>query len=71
MRSYALDHLVGGDETHRENAANALYNLGDVLNKVALGLATYEIAGSEEQAELQLEFQAIAIAMRVLYSLLS
>eukprot|EP00391_Amoebophrya_sp_Ameob2_P001221 CAMPEP_0179004680 /NCGR_PEP_ID=MMETSP0795-20121207/13452_1 /TAXON_ID=88552 /ORGANISM="Amoebophrya sp., Strain Ameob2" /LENGTH=596 /DNA_ID=CAMNT_0020698995 /DNA_START=307 /DNA_END=2097 /DNA_ORIENTATION=+ len=65
--SYAWYHLGGEEEKiEREDAMNALYNLGDLVNKIAFGIAVYSAAGSEEQVTKQLEHRVIRIEMKVM-----
>lgn len=61
--SYAWYHLGGEEEKiEREDAMNALYNLGDLVNKIAFGIAVYSAAGSEEQVKFMLSFSSSAAA---------
>ncbi len=45
---------------------NALYNLGDLVNKIAFGIAVYSAAGSEEQMQKQMEHRVIRLEMRIM-----
>ena len=41
---YFLGYLAGGTD---ENALNAIYNLADIINKIAFGLVIWAAAKSE------------------------
>ncbi|CAD7976726.1 unnamed protein product [Amoebophrya sp. A25] len=66
--SYAWYHMAGDAEgkLERENAMNALYNIGDLVNKIAFGLAVYSAAGSDEQAEKTMDYRVMRIELRIM-----
>jgi bacteriorhodopsin len=47
---YFFGYLTGGNPTDNANALNIIYNLADVLNKIAFGLIIWTVAVSESES---------------------
>jgi bacteriorhodopsin len=47
---YFVGYLIGGSPNDSANALNIIYNLADVLNKIAFGLIIWSVAVSETES---------------------
>ena len=47
---YFFGYLTGSDPANSANALNIIYNLADVLNKIAFGLIIWQVAVSETES---------------------
>ena len=47
---YFLGYLTGGNPADSSNALNLVYNLADVLNKIAFGVIIWSVAVRESEA---------------------
>lgn len=47
---YFFGYLTGGSPSENSNALNIIYNLADVLNKIAFGLIIWTVAVSESES---------------------
>ena len=47
---YFFGYLTGSSPTNSANALNIIYNLADVLNKIAFGLIIWQVAVSESES---------------------
>jgi bacteriorhodopsin len=50
---YFFGYLTGGSPTESANALNIIYNLADVLNKIAFGLIIWTVAVSESESSMK------------------
>jgi hypothetical protein len=47
---YFYGYLVAGDPAVAANSLNVIYNLADVLNKIAFGVIIWNVAVTESEA---------------------
>jgi bacteriorhodopsin len=50
---YFFGYLTGASPTESANALNIIYNLADVLNKIAFGLIIWTVAVSESESQFK------------------
>lgn len=48
---YAFGYLTGGTPAESSNALNVVYNVADVLNKIAFGVVIWSVAVRESASE--------------------